>query len=95
MSAVLDEIKRDAEALKARFHLRRMGIFGSYARGEQTPQSDIDMLVEFDPGYETFDNYMDMKHYLEDRFGRKVDLVTADALKPQIREGILAEVSYA
>ena len=92
---LVDAIKQDAEGLKARFHLRRIGIFGSHARGEETPESDIDILVEFEPGFETFNNYTDLKFHLEDRFGRDVDVVTADALKPQLRDIILNEVSYA
>lgn len=92
---LVDAIKQDAEALKARFHLKRIGIFGSYVRGEETPESDIDILVEFEPDFETFYNFTDLKFYLEDRFGRKVDVVTVDALKPQLRDIILNEVSYA
>ncbi len=92
---LVDTIKRDAEALKARFHLKRIGIFGSYVRGEETPESDLDILVEFETDYETFNNYTDLKFYLEDRFGKNVDVVTVDALKPQLRDIILNEVSYA
>lgn len=92
---LLYAIKQDAESLKVRFHLKRIGVFGSHARGEETPESDLDILVEFEPDFETFDNYTDLKFYLEDRFSRKVDLVTVDALKPQLRDIILNEVSYA
>ena len=92
---VVNAIKQDAESLKARFHLKRIGIFGSYVRGEETQASDIDILVEFEPDFETFDNYTDLKFYLEDQFGKKVDVVTVDALKPQLRDIILNEVSYA
>lgn len=92
---VVNAIKEDAQALKARFHLKRIGIFGSHVRGEETPESDIDILVEFESAFETFDNYTDLKFYLEDRFGRKVDVVTVDALKPQLRDIILSEVTYA
>lgn len=92
---VVNAIKQDAESLKVRFHLKRIGIFGSYVRGEETHESDIDILVEFESDFETFDNYTDLKFYLEDRFGRKVDVVTVDALKPQLRDIILNEVSYA
>ena len=81
--------------LRERFGVARIGIFGSFARGEERPDSDVDVLVEFRKGEKTFDNYMGCKFYLEDLFGRKVDLVTDGALKPLIREPILREVVYA
>jgi|SRR6186997_3198162 predicted nucleotidyltransferase len=68
----------------------RLGLFGSFARGEARPDSDVDLLVELDR--RTFDRYMDLKIFLEDLFGRKVDLVLADRIKPRLREQILAEV---
>lgn len=72
-----------------RDELRRRGVksialFGSAARGEAGPQSDIDILVEFEAS-PTFDRYMDVKFYLEDLIGAPVDLVTLRSLKPLIR----------
>ena len=64
-------------------------------RGEEKPESDVDVLVEFREGEKTFDHYMDLKFYLEDIFGRKVDLVMKGAIKPRLREPILSEVVYA
>jgi uncharacterized protein len=68
----------------------RLGLFGSCARGEAQPGSDVDLLVELDR--RTFDRYMDLKLFLEDLLGRKVDLVLADRIKPRLKEQILAEV---
>lgn len=62
---------------------------------EEMPASDIDVLVEFREGEETFDHFMDLKFYLEDLLGRKTDLVIADTLKPRIRDAVLGEVVYA
>ncbi|MGK7946591.1 MAG: nucleotidyltransferase family protein [Microcystaceae cyanobacterium] len=73
-----------------RYGVKSIAIFGSVARDEATPTSDIDLLVEFD-GVVTFDRYMDLKFYLEDNLGRRVDLVSAKMLKPQIRETVLRE----
>jgi uncharacterized protein len=73
--------------------VRRLGIFGSYARGDQKRASDIDFLVEFECA--TFDNYFDLKFFLEDLFGRPVDLVISDTIKPRIRSAILEEAIYA
>ncbi len=80
--------------LKKQFGVAKIGIFGSFARGEERPDSDIDVLVVFRTGEKTFDNFMGIKFYLEDLFGRKVDLVTEAALKPLIRDPILQDVVY-
>ncbi len=58
-------------------------------------QSDIDVLVEFNKLEKSFDNYMELKFYLEKLFHRRVDLVIREALKPRIRQHILKEVIYA
>jgi len=75
--------------------VRRYGLFGSFARGQTTEQSDIDILVEFEPGQKTFDNFMELAFFLEDLLGREVDLVTAESLSPHIGPRILKEVEYA
>ena len=68
-------------------------MFGSAARNEASDASDLDFLVEFDR--KSFDNYMDLKFYLEELIGRPVDLVLKDAVKPRLREPILAEAVHA
>ena len=83
------------ELIRQKFGVRRIGIFGSFARGEEREYSDLDVLVVFEEGQKTFDNYMDLKFYLEDLFGREVDLVTERALKPQLKDIIMKEVVYA
>ncbi len=74
----------------ARLGALRLGLFGSFARGDGGPESDVDLLVELDQ--RTFDRYMDLKFYLEDLLGRRVDLVLADRIKPALRDRILSEV---
>ena len=81
--------------IRERFHVRRIGVFGSHARGEARAGSDVDVLVEFEPGHLTFDNFAELKFHLEYLFRREVDLVTEDALRPEMRDAILGEVSYA
>jgi uncharacterized protein len=91
-----DEILRKLEDHREpirRLGVRRLGIFGSYARGDESQASDMDFLVEFERP--TFDNYFDLKFFLEDLFERPVDLVTADAIKPRLRSVILEETVYA
>jgi predicted nucleotidyltransferase len=80
-----------APALRA-LGVRTLGLFGSYARGEQRPNSDVDALVTFDQL--TFRRYMDVKLLLADALGVPVDLVLADDLRPRLRERVLAEVIY-
>jgi predicted nucleotidyltransferase len=89
---ILKIIEANREKLKG-FGVRRLGLFGSAVRGEATEESDLDFLVELE--IKTFDNYMDLKEFLEDLFGCKVDLVMKDALKPRLREPILKETVYA
>lgn len=78
-----------------RFGVKKVGVFGSFAKGEERIDSDVDILVEFKEGQKTFGNYMELKFYLEELFGRKVDLVIETAIKPRLREQILKEAVYA
>jgi len=75
------------------FGVRSLALFGSAARGEARTDSDLDFLVEFDK--KTFDNYMGLKELLEELFGSPVDLVIRTALKPRLREPILADAVHA
>lgn len=94
MNAV-KKLKECEYEIKRKFHVSRIGVFGSFARGEGRKESDVDVLVEFITGFKTFDNYMDLKFFLEDIFSRNVDLVTINALKPQLKDDILKDVIYA
>ncbi|MBZ5562271.1 MAG: nucleotidyltransferase family protein [Acidobacteriia bacterium] len=89
---ILTMLAANRETLR-RYGVRRLGLFGSIARGEGTLSSDLDFLVEFDA--KTFDVYMDLKDFLEKLFACPVDLVLADALKPRLRENILREAVHA
>ena len=89
---ILQIIEAHREKIKG-FGVRRLGLFGSAARGEATESSDLDFLVELE--VKTFDNYMDLKFFLEELFNCKVDLVMKDAIKPRLREPILKEAIYA
>jgi uncharacterized protein len=75
--------------------VRRIGLFGSFVRGEQRPDSDIDLLVEFDPGQKTFDTFMDLSLYLEEILQHSIELITVESLSPYIGPHILKEVEYA
>ena len=83
-------LKKHGPELRRRFGLRKLSVFGSVARGEAVPDSDVDLLVEFD-GTPDFDRYMDLKFFLEDLLGRKVDLATPESLRPRLRPRIEQE----
>ena len=74
--------------------VKRIGLFGSFAREEQGAESDVDLLVEFDQGKKTFDNFMRLSFFLEDLFRRRVELVTLESLSPYIGPHIMNEVEY-
>jgi len=91
---ILSMLKAKRADLSAR-GIREVGLFGSYVRNEQTEQSDIDILVDFDPDEETFDNYMAVYELLEKLFqNSKVEVVTKNGLSPYIGPKILNEVQY-
>jgi hypothetical protein len=88
-------LRKHEPDIKKRFGVAKIGIFGSFIRGEERPESDVDVLVTFRNGEKTFDNYMGCKFYLEDLFGRKVDLVMKGSIKKRLKPYILGEVVYA
>jgi uncharacterized protein len=77
------------------FGVRRWGVFGSFVTGLQNDRSDVDILVEFEPGKKSFDNFMRVALFLEQQIGRRVELVTPESLSPHIGPHILREVEYA
>lgn len=89
---VLMLIEQNQAALR-NLGVRRLGLFGSCARGEATAGSDLDFVVEF--ADKSFDAYMDVKSFLEDLFHARVDLVTLTAIKPRLLPIIQRETVYA
>jgi uncharacterized protein len=88
---IISLLESNRNAIKS-LGVRELGIFGSFARGDQTEKSDVDVLVDLE--MHTFRAYMDLLFFLEDLFGRKVDLVMKDTIKPIIKNRILAETVY-
>ncbi len=86
-------LKKYKTLLGEKYKVEKIGVFGSYARGEESRESDIDILVKFYApiGWE----FIDLKDFLEEILERKVDLVTIKALKPQLKDEILREVVFA
>jgi uncharacterized protein len=86
---ILKQNKRDLN----RLGVKSLAIFGSTVRNEATGESDIDLLVEFE-GPATFDGYMETKFLIEDMLGRRVDLVTRQALRPGMRQRVESEAVH-
>jgi predicted nucleotidyltransferase len=91
---ILKTLAEQRQAIQ-RFGVKKIGLFGSFTSNKQHRESDIDLLVEFHHGKKTFDNYMDLKFFLEALFDRRVDLVVKDALKLELKPFILKIVRYA
>jgi len=77
-----------------RFGVKQCGVFGSFVRDAIHEKSDVDILVVFEPDQKTFDNFMHLSFFLEDLFGRAVDLITIESLSPYIGSRILDKVEY-
>jgi uncharacterized protein len=90
---IIDLLRSHGNYIKASFAVKRIGLVGSFARGEQKEASDIDILVEFEKP--TFRNFMDLSFYLEDLFGREVDLVTVKGLHSRIRPYVEKDVIWS
>jgi hypothetical protein len=95
MRQVLDietKLQQLKPVLSDKFHVSKIGYFGSYAAGKQADKSDLDLLVEFSQpiGWEFFT----LEKFLEQEFGLSIDLVTKDALKERIKRPILSQVKY-
>lgn len=89
---VLTILERNRDTVRG-FGVARLGLFGSFATDEVRADSDLDFVVEFEK--KSFDAYMDLKAYLEELFGRPVDLVIEEAVKPRLRQAVVEEAIHA
>ena len=88
---ILSVLRAHKAVLSERFGVAELGLFGSFARDQATDDSDLDILVRFD-GPATSDTYFGTQFYLEDLFGRTVDLVTEKALRKELRPYVEKEI---
>jgi hypothetical protein len=92
---ILNKLRKSKSELN-KFGVVRIGLFGSVIRDESNEDSDVDVLINFEPELETFENYMNTCNFLESIFkGFKLDIVTENGLSPFIGPSILKEVEYA
>ncbi|MCX6233226.1 MAG: nucleotidyltransferase family protein [Bacteroidetes bacterium] len=76
------------------FGVKRIGLFGSYVRNEPTPDSDIDFIVEFNPGKKNYKNFIHLAYFLESILNKEVDLLTHGSLSPYLKPYIFKEIEY-
>lgn len=88
---ILDSIAESHAVLNG-LGVKSIGLFGSFLRNEAQKDSDVDLLVDFHSGKKSFDNFMELAFYLEDLFGRKVEIITPQSLSKYIGPHILKEV---
>ena len=93
-SPVFRKMQNVLPEICTQFGVKRIGVFGSFARSEQTRSSDVDVLVEFAEGQATFDNFMHLAYFLEDLLKRKVDLLTTGGIDKYIRSRVEREVIW-
>ena len=89
----IDILNEHLEELRRRYDVSKIGIFGSFSRGEDQSSSDVDIIVEFSTKVDLF-TFLELKEHLEAILGREIDLVTKNALKPLIKDRILSEVTF-
>ena len=90
---LISQLRDISQKINQDFGVSKIGIFGSYSRGEERGDSDIDILVEFDKPINLFE-FSRLRVFLSNQLGINVDLVTPGALKPMIKESVLSSVSY-
>ena len=90
-ASLLESLKLHQKEIKA-YGVKSLGLFGSFVRNTPNENSDIDLLVDFEPHKKTYDNFMDLSFFLENLFGRKIELVTPQSLNKYIGPHILKEV---
>lgn len=95
LTKIFQKLREYLPQIKEKYQIEKIGIFGSYVKGEQTENSDVDLLIEFTPqarfGLITF---CELENNLSEKLGKKVDLVMKKSLKPNLSKNILKEVIY-
>jgi predicted nucleotidyltransferase len=93
---ILAFLKQNKIMFRDRYHIIRIGLFGSYARGDQNVNSDIDLLVEFeDNTQDLYDLKLQLKDFFQKNLGIEIDICREKYIKPRIKKSILKETVYA
>ncbi len=86
-------IAKENDQIRQQYKAQIVAVFGSHARGDFHADSDLDLLVDMDPGASLFD-LVGLQHFLENRLGCKVDVGTRNSLREEIRESVFSEAIY-
>ena len=93
---ILTFLSQNKKLLRDKYHIVRIGLFGSYARGDQNVNSDVDLLVEFEENTQNlYDLKLNLKEFFRIQLGMEVDICREKYIKPRIRSSILKETVYA
>jgi predicted nucleotidyltransferase len=94
LNQITSKLKDLKPVLQQDYGVEEIALFGSFAKKTQLINSDLDILIEFKPGYNTFDNFMNLKLNLEDIFNRKIDLGIKKNIRKEFKAQILEEAIY-
>ncbi|QTA38389.1 nucleotidyltransferase family protein [Thermosipho ferrireducens] len=98
LTTILNILREHKQELIQKFAVKKIGVYGSFVRGEEKLESDVDIYIEFDINKITFDKYYELSEYLESIIGRKVDIITKDGVEtiriPYIKEEIKRSIIY-
>jgi predicted nucleotidyltransferase len=92
---ILHILKDNKKTLSEKYGVTDIAVFGSYVRDEHKRKSDIDIFVEMKPKFRTFDNFMDLKFYLQKITSKKIDLVIKNSIRKELKPAILKEAVHA
>ncbi len=95
LTEVMAILRHNKNLLSAKFGVLDIAVFGSYARQAQKTTSDVDLLVDMKPEYKTFDNYMELKFFLEEKLQKKIDLAIKESIREELKADIFSEAVYA
>jgi len=90
---ILRKIRENRDKIRS-FGVKRIGVFGSFVRGEEKEDSDIDIIVEFEEEKKNFDNFINLAFYLEELLGRKVELLTPESISQYMKPYVEREIVY-
>ena len=93
-SQILSFLKDNKDMFQREFHILKLGLFGSYARGDANEESDIDLLIEFDGEVDIFETKFMIREFIKKQLGKEVDICREKYLKSYAKDKILSEVIY-
>ena len=92
---ILDFLRDNDQYIRSKYHITKLGLIGSFARDENTDKSDIDLLIEFEPGLDNiYDLKYELRNYLKSHFKTDIDLCREKYIKPYYKKYVLKDIIY-